>query len=222
MFRSLAITAHVVALVLVIRPALTLGNEIETPQIVAPVHAYPGKCLDKAKVTETVTVAFIATNIGAVKPRLVHSSNACFENAALELMQSWGFIVKNADELPLVEQQVVIAFDRITAPLSRDRKVRPRLRKALKWVHDNLSKDQEPEKVLKRLGKIHRKYSKGFTAMELASFSLLRATARVDAGDISGAIADIERAKQTGLIDDLSEQLDPLLSELKYRKATPE
>lgn len=76
---------------------------------------YPHRCETGAKDVETVDVAFNITSDGRVAgERVVRSSNACFERAALNAVRRWEFAPRTVDGAarPAYDQRYRFRFDR--------------------------------------------------------------------------------------------------------------
>lgn len=94
-------------------PALPVIIEAQPVDRVEPV--YPPTCEANAVDVETVDLAFTVTPDGAVvSERVVSSSNACFDRAALNAIKRWRFTPRTIDGAPrpAFEQQASFRFKR--------------------------------------------------------------------------------------------------------------
>lgn len=98
-------------------PALqTPVSEIIEARVVEEIEpVYPRGCETAAQAVETVTVSFTITNAGRVSgERIAQSSNACFNDAALNAMRRWRFEPRTVDGAPRAafDQKMSFSFQR--------------------------------------------------------------------------------------------------------------
>jgi len=76
---------------------------------------YPYSCAPAAQATETVTVAFTVTSSGRVAgERVARTTNACFDEAALNALRRWRFEARTVDGAakPAYDQVRTFSFER--------------------------------------------------------------------------------------------------------------
>jgi cytoskeleton protein RodZ len=97
-------------------PAADSGGTTVEAQVVERVDpVYPLECEAAADPSETVVLAFTITPDGTVaSPRIMATSNPCFERSALNALKRWRFSprMKDGTPRPAFEQQVTLRFDR--------------------------------------------------------------------------------------------------------------
>ena len=97
-------------------PAADAAGGIVEAQIIERVDpVYPPECEASAGESESVALAFTITPEGAVvSARVISSSNACFDRAALNALKRWRFSPRmvGGAARPSFEQQVTLRFDR--------------------------------------------------------------------------------------------------------------
>ncbi len=77
------------------------GPGFDAQPIVRPPPQYPTQCQGRANALETVVVEFDVTPQGTVNnPRVVSSSNACFNRAAMQSVARWRYQPRLVDNEP--------------------------------------------------------------------------------------------------------------------------
>jgi TonB family protein len=79
-------------------PAAPVGEVVEARAIERVEPVYPHSCAATAQPLETVSVAFTVTTGGRVAAeRVANSTNACFDQAALNALRRWRFSPRTVD-----------------------------------------------------------------------------------------------------------------------------
>ncbi len=82
-------------------PAPPAGDIVEAAVIAHIDPVYPHSCAANAQPVETVLVSFTVTSGGRVAAeRVANSTNACFDNAALNALRRWRFEPRTVDGAP--------------------------------------------------------------------------------------------------------------------------
>lgn len=93
-----------------------IQGEVVDPRILEQVEpVYPYSCAPGARAVETVTVAFTVTSAGRIAAeRIANSTNACFDEAAMNALRRWRFEPRKVDGAakPAYDQVQVFRFER--------------------------------------------------------------------------------------------------------------
>jgi len=95
--------------------ALPAGEAIEVQVVERIEPVYPMRCMDNASQTETVDVLFNVTATGRVYGEsIVRSTNACFDEAALNAIRRWRFEPLRSEGGPRAayDQRASLSFNR--------------------------------------------------------------------------------------------------------------
>jgi len=92
-------------------PVEAVSEVIEAAIIERIEPVYPHSCANDAQAMETVTVSFTVTSSGRVgSERIANSTNACFDDAALNALRRWRFEPRTVDGTPRPSYDQTHAF----------------------------------------------------------------------------------------------------------------
>lgn len=165
---------------------------------------YPEKCMVRAAAREYVLVEYDVMPEGSTSgARIVKSTNACLEKAALDSVAQWQYEPKTVagQAVSRAGVQTMIVFELSGASPRPEDQARPLVWRRLISIQNDIRKKRSPEIILADLAELEAKHGAGFTKGELGAFHQLRATARLMAKDYAGALDDYRMVLKIAVLE---------------------
>ena len=164
---------------------------------------YPDRCYRGAYQDERVLVRFDVTTAGTTRNiEVVESSNDCFNDAALESVDTWQYEPKTIDGVPTdrVGVETAIVFHSYWSDVRPENVIRPVTARRFNHAR-RLVRQKKPEKALSVLENLDAKFGDTLTQAELTEFHRVRGLARLEVKDYEGALDDLRTARRLGAHD---------------------
>lgn len=179
---------------------------------------YPEKCMSRAKSREEVIVEFdVSVEGGTENPRIVESTNGCFNDAASKSIEKWRYEPKLVDGVATPRRGVQT---RVTFELSNGGRIsdliRPKVARKLSSVRSQLlKKNIDYSAILADLDAIEAEFGAEFRPLEISNFYPLRGAARIEAKNYRGALDDLRIARSRTVDQKAGEAIQRTIEQLE-------